>query len=952
MTNILRLAFIMLILSFTLTSSAQETPLRQEQSTQRSVLVAEGIFSQTKVENIGPTIFGGRIVDLDVNPENPHEFYVAYASGGLWHTENNGSTFNPIFDHESVMTIGDIAVNWTTRKIYVGTGEVNSSRSSYAGVGIYTSSDNGATWEYLGLPESHHIGRIVLHKENPDIINVAVLGHLYTPNNERGVYHTEDGGQSWSLTLFINENAGAVDLISHPQDANTLYTAIWERTRRAWNFTESGAGSGIYKSTDGGLTWTMISSEESGFPTGEGTGRIGLSVASRGDTTYLYAILDNYNRRPPEKDTDHTKLKKEDFVDMSTEDFARLNDKKLTAYLESNRIKDYSTKEIKKLVAEGKVKPIALKEYVEDANSLLFDTPVIGAEVYSTIDDGTSWKKTHDSYLDGLYNSYGYYFGQIRVSPDNPDILYIMGVPILRSDDRGQHWKNINGENVHVDHHALWINPNNPSHIINGNDGGLNISYDKGENWEKPTSPAVGQFYYVIVDQGEDYKVYGGTQDNGVWVGNANYEEGVRWQMFGKYPYKKILGGDGMQIQIDNRDNNTVYTGYQFGNYFRVDSETGDRTYITPKHKLGDRPYRWNWQSPILLSTHNQDIVYFGANKLMRSMDKGETFVEISDELTHGGKIGDVAFGTLTTISESSFTFGLIYTGSDDGRVHVTRDGGFSWSNIDKSLPDSIWVSRIVASAHDTSRVYVTLNGYRNDRFAPYIYVSDDYGDTWEDISNNLPHEPINVVKEDPISKDILYVGTDHGTYISTDRGLSYMKLGGDMPSVPVHDLVVHKETKDLIIGTHGRSIYKVNLALLHEVIGGHKELVISTQSDIRFSKYWGYKRGVYDEANVPEHEIAIFSTMARSGKLSVLAGKKEIYSTTIDIPKGISTYTYDLSIDHTKSKVLTKYYKKHHDDEKISELGDDGRSYLLPGEYTINIKSGNITVTHDLNIE
>jgi len=927
------------------------------QNTYQKITETKGIKSHAleaiKVDNIGPSVFGGRVVDIAVNPENTNEFYVAYASGGLWHTVNNGNTFTPIFDHEQVMTIGDIDIHWESNTIYLGSGEVNSSRSSYAGNGVYKTNDNGENWKYLGLPESHHIGRVIINENNPDIVSVAVLGHLYTANEERGMYKTTDGGKTWTQTLYVNENAGAVDLVAHPVKENILYAAIWERTRRAWNFTEAGAGSGIYKSMDNGDTWSLISGVASDFPQGEGTGRIGLSVYADNNETLLYVILDNYDRRPPESKDYDSKLEKDDFTTMGTEAFARLKDKDLNEYLEQNGFKDYDATKVKKMVADGDIKPVALKEYVEDANRMLFDTPVIGAEVYLLKDDAESkWSKTHKGYLDALYNSYGYYFGQIRVNPSNKEQLYIMGVPILRSDDGGANWKNVNGDNVHVDHHALWINPKNTDHIINGNDGGVNISYDAGENWIKCNSPAVGQFYYVNIDQTKDYKVYGGTQDNGVWVGDGDYERGVRWQMTGSYPYNTIMGGDGMQVQIDNRDNTTVYTGFQFGNYFRINTTTQERTYITPKHKLGDRPYRWNWQSPILLSSHNQDIVYFGANKLLRSMDKGETFTEISEDLTNGGKKGDVAFATLTTISESPLKFGLIYTGSDDGKIHVTKDGGHSWTNISNGLPDGLWVSRVTASAFSESRVYASVNGYRNDIFDAYVFVSNDYGSTWDNIATDLPPGPVNVVKEDPNDENTIYIGTDHGTFISLDMGDTYIKVGSNIPNVPVHDLVVHKESRDLIIGTHGRSIYRLNMTAVQKGIKSGKALAIFGEKEFRYSSRWGYKRAVYSEPYTPEYNFDIYAQKGGSGTLTIYAGNKAVKSVPINIAAGVSSMSYDLTIDSKKQKDLIKHHKKDNEEPTELKMGDDGNYYLLPGKYRLELSAGSHKAEHTLTIK
>ncbi|MBT8219028.1 MAG: glycosyl hydrolase, partial [Bacteroidia bacterium] len=685
----MRFLFI-LVLSFLIppsTFSQDQPPAsdgqeRLESFEKRKMLEERSLVNAIEFESIGPTVFSGRVVDIDVHPEDPSIFYVAYASGGLWKTENNGMSFKPIFDNEVVMTLGDIAVNWENNIIWVGTGENNSSRSSYAGVGMYKSMDEGKTWEYKGLPESHHIGRIILDPQDPNTAIVGVLGHLYSPNPERGVYKTTDGGDSWTQTLSVNDNSGAIELISDPNDSNILYVGMWERTRRAWNFVESGVGTGIYKSSDNGDTWTKISGGESGFPDGEGAGRIGLDTYNDNGKTILYAILDNYFRRAAEDKEETDVLTKDDLRDMSKDDFLKLDEKKIKTYLESNRFpRKYSVKKVRAMVRKGEIMPLALVEYIEDANSLLFDTPVIGAEVYRSEDGGMTWTKTHDDYLEFVYNSYGYYFGQIRTSPHKKGKLYIMGVPILISEDDGKNWKSINGDNVHVDHHALWVNPDRDKHIILGNDGGINISYDDGEQWIKCNTPPLGQFYDIEIDNAKNYNVYGGLQDNGVWMGPNTYRSGTRWHSTGQYPYKGIMGGDGMQVQVDTRDNVTVYTGFQFGNYSRINTRTNERKRITPVHELGENPLRWNWQTPIHLSIHNQDILYMGSQYLHRSFDKGSNFDKISEDLTKGGQKGDVAFGTLTAIHESPMKFGLIYVGTDDGNVHVTRDGGFSWQN-------------------------------------------------------------------------------------------------------------------------------------------------------------------------------------------------------------------------------------------------------------------------------
>ena len=939
------------IILFCIEINAQQNPMstshidRDIKAELRSSLTADSRAANLSVENIGPTIFSGRVTDIDVNPNDASVFLVAYASGGLWKTENNGNSFTPLFDDQASMTIGDIYADWTSGTIWVGTGEVNSSRSSYAGTGIYKSTDWGVTWTWKGLPESHHISRVLVDPNDSNIVYVGVLGHLYSTNPERGVYKSMDGGSTWSKILYVDDNSGAIDLIMDPSDSNILYAASWDRIRYAWDFQEAGKGSGIHKSLDGGNTWIKVSAIDSGFPDGEGTGRIGLTIAEIDGQNKVFAIVDNYNRRSLDKKKDDSKLDKDKLRVMSSKQFGSLDNDKIERFLRDNEFPDKHTAEsVKTQVKAENLKPIALVEYLETANSLLFDTPVIGAEVYVSVDGGSKWTKTHDGYLDGVFNSYGYYFGMIEVAPDNPNQLYIMGVPILRSDDGGVNWTNAGGDNVHADHHALWLNPKRPGHIINGNDGGINISYDAGEKWSKCNSPAVGQFYYINADMDTPYNVYGGTQDNGVWVGSHNYREGTSWHAYGQYPYKSIMGGDGMQVQIDNRDNNTVYTGYQFGNYFRINKEKGNRAYITPKHELGDRPYRWNWQSPIYLSKHNQDILYMGSNKLHRSMNQGEDFTEISGDLTNGGRKGDVAYGTLTSVHESDLEFGLIYTGSDDGQVNVTKNGGYTWENINMGLPSNLWVSRIQASSHDKAKVYLSLNAYRFDDFNSYVYKSVDYGVTWIEIGNNLPVEPVNVIKEDPSMAGLLYVGTDHGVYVSYDDGVKWSRILDDMPQTPVHDLVIQPVANDLLVGTHGRSIYKANVTNLRALKDHDNSLKIFAIDDVKYSSRQGSQRSKYRDAYERKIIYDVYSPNASVVELELSTAKgKALLQKSIDLKKGLASYEYDMAIDAKKSKDLEKYLNdgKSEDEEVKVERADNDKVYLQKGEYIIKLTNG-----------
>ncbi len=791
---------------------------------QRKALQQQSLINNTSFRNIGPSVMSGRVVDMEVNPEDPTEFYVAYASGGLWHTTNNGISFNSIFDSEDIMTIGDIAMDWKSRTLWVGTGEVNSSRSSYAGIGIYKTTNNGKSWEYLGLPESHHIGEIKLHPTDANTAWVAVLGHLYSPNKERGVYKTTDGGKNWKQTLYVDNNTGAVDIDINPKNPNELFAAMWYRTRSASNFEEGGKTSGIYKSTDGGENWQLMSKEGSGFPFGDGVGRIGLMVYPSNPST-IFAVVDNNFRQPAnarQNQTDTSRYVLADFKDLTKEQFLALNDNKLNAFIRSPRNgipQKYTAASLKESVSNGTLAPTAIWDFLYDANTALFETPIYGAQLYRSDDGGATWKMTHKDAIPNLYSTYGYYFGKVWVSPVDDKKIILTGVGLLMSTDGGATFKQIGKENVHSDHHYVWINPKRDSHIINGNDGGCNITYDNGEHWFKANTPPVGQFYNVAVDMARPYNVYGGLQDNGTWFGASTTRENYDWYDSGHNPYTSIGGGDGMQVQVDWRDNKTVYSGSQFGAYSRQTIGTRERRSVRPARDLGETPLRYNWQTPILLSRHNQDVFYYGSNKFHRSMNRGDSLVTMSADLTTNPKQGDVPFGTLTTMSESPIRFGLIYVGTDDGNIQVSKDGGYTWTLINKKFPKGLYVSRVVASAFNESRVYVSLNGYRNDHFTAYVYVSDDYGATWRQIMTDLPAEPVNVVKEDTEDGSIIYVGTDGGLYVSIDGGNTSMIWNKGMPSsVPVHDVVVHPRDGEIVVGTHGRSLYIAKLDELRKL--------------------------------------------------------------------------------------------------------------------------------------
>ncbi|MEP6700642.1 MAG: glycosyl hydrolase, partial [Bacteroidota bacterium] len=495
----------------TLTIQAQVNPTPAAERMQglalRRNLESRSLLNEIQFRNIGPSIMSGRVVDIDANPEDPTEFYVAYASGGLWHTTNNGQSFTPIMDSLDVLIIGDIAVNWSgnPRTIWVGTGEVNSSRSSYSGTGVYKTINNGKTWEYLGLPESHHIGKIQLHPTNPNIVWVAVLGHLYSANKERGVYKTTDGGKTWKQTLYVDDNTGAVDLDINPSDPNEVYAAMWYRVRRAWKFEESGKTSGIYKSSDGGETWKIISAPGSGFMTGDKTGRIGLAVYPK-NPNIVWAVVDNNTPKPDTAKKVDSFYTKADFKNITKEQFEQLKNNILDTFLKKNGFpRKYTAKGVKEMVATGKVSSTALWDYL-DSDDGFQNTGIAGCEVYKSEDGGSTWKKSNQKPI-SIFNTYGYYFAKIYTSHNNPDKVFIIGFNAMVSTDGGKTFSNIDKQNVHGDHHALWVDPKKDSHIINGNDGGTNISYDDGANWFKANTPAVGQYYNITVDDAKPYNV-------------------------------------------------------------------------------------------------------------------------------------------------------------------------------------------------------------------------------------------------------------------------------------------------------------------------------------------------------------------------------------------------------------------------------------------------------------
>ncbi len=705
-----------------------------------------------KWKHIGPMRMSGRVTDIAVPPKRPFTFYVATASGGLWKTVNEGTTWESIFDDAPSGSTGAVAVAPSDPAIiWVGLGESNILRSSMAGTGVYKSNDEGKTWQHMGLADSHHIGRIVIHPNDPNIVFVAASGHEYTPNEERGVFKTTDGGATWTKVLYVDDLTGAIDLSMSATEPEKLYAAMWHRVRRAWNDPVPGPQGGIYKSSDAGKTWEKLSQ---GLPPTGNVGRLGVAVAPS-NSQVVYVLADNHEiaRKADDNELDSYGRKKKDVM--------------------------------------------------------------IGAEVYRSTDGGASFVKMSGEAkeIKELFSTYGWVFGQIRVHPTDENTIFTLGVPLLKSTDGGKSFSDVDYRDLHGDHHALWIDPANPNYLINGNDGGINISYDAGATWKNIENLPCVQFYNVAIDNAKPFNVYGSIQDNNTWIGPSNYVPNrhpeSRWRM--------IPGGEASHVAIDPEDPNTIYSESFYGTIMRSTLEPRTTKRIVPKPGPDEPAFRGQWLAPFILSPHNSRIVYHGMNFVFRSVDRGEHWDRISPDLTYNNpeRQGNISFATLTTLSESPLKFGLIYAGSDDGRVHVTRDGGLNWASINNGIPQHKWVTRVVASRFTEGTAYLTQNGKTDNDFQAYIWRSDDYGQIWQDISGQIPGGPANVIFEDPRSAEVLYVGTDLGVYVTKDRGQSWSVLGSGLPITFVHDLVVHPRDFVAVIATHGRGMFTLDVSSL-----------------------------------------------------------------------------------------------------------------------------------------
>ena len=694
----------------------------------------EDFVNQLEWRNIGPANMGGRINDFAVVEADPNIVFAATASAGVWRTTNNGVTWEPVFDEQPVSSIGDIAVAPSDPSIvWVGSGESNNRQSSSWGNGVYKSTDGGDSWTNVGLEDTLHIGRIVIHPTNPEVVYVAATGHLWGPNDDRGLYKTTDGGQTWTNTLFIDRDTGMTDVAMDPVSPGTLYAASYQRRRTAFGFSGGGPGSGIYKTTNGGESWRRLTD---GLPDGI-TGRVGLDIY-RSDPRIVYAVVQNAN-----------------------------------------------------------------------------------GGMFRSDDRGESWTRMSDT------NPRPMYYSQIRIDPLNDQRIWAAGARMVYSQDGGKTFVDDWVQTIHGDFHALWINPADSNHMLAGSDGGVHYSYDRGRTWDFVNTMALGQFYEIGYDMETPYNIYGGLQDNGSWGGPVRtlYRRGITNE-----DWVRVGGGDGFYTQVDPNDPTTVYVESQNGNVSRLDLETSERKSIRPEPEDESERYRFDWNSPILISPHNSQTIYYGGNRLFKSTDRGDTWtttddlskdqdrdempimgVEVTDD-TPSRHDGISTFGQIISISESPRREGVLYVGTDDGNVQVSQDGGTSWQEVAgliPDLPEGTYVSRVQASYHADSRVYATMDGHRSDDYSVYVYVSEDSGDSWRSLASNIPDgHTMNVIREHPRNENLLVLGGEFGAYITINRGEEWHQIKGAVPTVPVDDIAIHSRDNDLILGTHGRSIW------------------------------------------------------------------------------------------------------------------------------------------------
>jgi photosystem II stability/assembly factor-like uncharacterized protein len=763
--------------------------------------------------SIGPANIGGRIDDIAVDERNPSTFYVAFATGGLWKTTNNGTTWVPLFDEYPASSIGDIALAPSNPDIiYVGTGEANNRQSSSFGNGMYKSTDGGKTFEHIGLDKTQSIARVVVHPKDPNIVYVAAVGHLFAPNPDRGLYKTTDGGKTWTNTKLIDEDTGFTDVVMDPSNPNVLYAASYQRRRVPWGFNGGGPGSGLWKTADGAKHWTKLTGN--GLPNNPILGRIGLDIARSRPQT-IYASIE---------------------VGPSGGTGAGVND-------------------------DGTLQPPGQTGFGGGRGRGNQPPPPPDPNksgIWRSDDGGKSWRFLSNSMDRPMY------YSQIRVDPKDPDIAYQGGAPFFKTIDGGKTWTQVQGL-AHSDHHAIWIDPRDSNHLIVGNDGGLDITYDQTTTWEYVNTMAVGQFYKISADMRRPYYICGGLQDNGSWCGPSGTRttNGIV-----NSDWYRVGGGDGFYTANDQTDWSILYSESQDGATSRLDLKTGQIVGIRPRgpgrggrgvppegseSQGGGGPfgaatqspngnivptppagtnYRFYWNTPFILSPHNQSTVYLGGDRLFRSTDRGTTWTASPDLTKNIGRNdrpimgvegtapmaskhdGAASFSNIVTVGESGVVPGVLWIGTNDGNLQLSRDGGATWTNVVDKVPDvpkETHVSRVEPSHFDAGTCYVTFDGHRTDDMTPYVFVTHDFGQTWTSLAGTLPEGNVNVITEDPRNRNLLFLGTEYALYISLDAGKTWKRFMTGLPTVRIDDIIVQPREHDLIVGTHGRSIWIID---------------------------------------------------------------------------------------------------------------------------------------------
>jgi hypothetical protein len=669
----------------------------------------------------GPNNVGGRVVDLEINPDNPDIIYAGFATGGVFKSTNMGRSWFPIFDSLSVLTIGDIGIDPSNSNIiYVGTGEANGGHNNFPGGGVFKSTNAGLTWQHKGLINTTSIGRIIVHPTDPDIIYLAAVGSYFSPNPERGVYKSTDAGNTWAQSLFISDSTGAIDIVMDPNNPNFLLAAMWERVRRPNSSHLYGPSSGVHRSTNGGDSWEHLDPSK-GLPnaSAQNIGRIGLAISPSNPNISYALYTDGYF--------------------------------------------------------------------------------IIG--LYKTTDFGDNWINVDlDNELGQGVAGFSWFFGQVRIHPANPNMVIVLDVAFMRTTDGGVTWPIKYGyggpSQLYVDHHALAFHPTDPNWIIDGNDGGINISTDAGQSWGAPSNIPATQFYEIGLDANNPERIYGGTQDNGT---NRTLDGGLNsWQ--------HILGGDGFYVIVDFTNPDIIYAESQRGN-LRKSTNGGSSFFPATSGINFSEPT--NWSTPVVMDPNNNNVLYYGTDRVYRTNNGAGNWSAISGDLTDA--IPGTRLGTITTIAVAPGNSEVIYAGTDDSHVWVTSNYGGSWTDISASLPYR-WVTRVAVDPVDENIVYVTFSGLKWRDPQPHVFRSSDMGATWEDISSNLPDAPVNAFAVDNNNQSVLYLGNDVGMYVSFNTGASWEFLGQGIPVVTVGDIKIHPTSNYLVAGTHGRSMYKINL--------------------------------------------------------------------------------------------------------------------------------------------